>query len=71
MKADRNDEPARVTVLGHGVQASGHLARDVRRTRSHIGSVFQQFNLVGRLSVLTNVLVGKLGHAPYWRATSS
>lgn len=68
--ADRNTDPAAVIVLGRFVQTRGCLARDVRRTRSRIGSVFQQFNLVGRLSVLTNVLVGKLGHVPYWRGAA-
>src|SRR5262245_21975071 len=29
--------------------------------------VFQQFNLVGRLDVLTNVLMGRLGAVPSWR----
>lgn len=67
MAADRNDDPAYVMVLGREVQTCGFVARDVRRTRCRIGSVFQQFNLVGRLSVLTNVLIGKLGHVPYWR----
>jgi len=37
------------------------------RERRHIGLVFQQFNLVGRLSALENVLAGRLGHVPAWR----
>lgn len=37
------------------------------RERRRIGLVFQQFNLVGRLSALDNVLAGRLGHAPAWR----
>src|SRR5262249_50087479 len=28
----------------------------------------QQFNLIGRLDVLTNVLMGRLNHAPAWRS---
>ncbi len=28
--------------------------------------IFQQFNLVGRLDVLTNVLLGRLNHRPLW-----
>ncbi len=42
------------------VQSRGRIARDVRRVRAGVGVVFQQFNLVGRLPVLTNVLVGQL-----------
>ena len=37
------------------------------RARRRIGLVFQQFNLVGRLSALENVLAGRLGHVPAWR----
>ena len=37
--------------------------------RRSIGVVFQQFNLVGRMSVLTNVLLGNLGRIPAWRGT--
>jgi phosphonate transport system ATP-binding protein len=35
-------------------------ANTLRRIRSRVGMVFQQFNLVGRLSVVTNVLTGRL-----------
>lgn len=35
---------------------------DLRRLRRHIGMVFQQFNLVKRSSVMTNVLSGRLGY---------
>src|SRR5258706_13929173 len=30
--------------------------------------IFQQFNLVGRLDVLTNVLMGRLAEMPSWRS---
>ena len=53
-----------VRVLDHSVQNAGRIAGDVRKQRRQIGVVFQQFNLVGRLSVLTNVLMGVLGKAP-------
>jgi phosphonate transport system ATP-binding protein len=33
--------------------------------------IFQQFNLVGRLDVLTNVLMGRLNHTPSWRALTN
>lgn len=35
---------------------------NLRRIRSRVAMVFQQFNLVGRLNVLTNVLTGRLSH---------
>lgn len=37
------------------------------RARRSIGLIFQQFNLIGRVSALDNVLVGRIGHAPTWR----
>ena len=45
-------------------------ARDLRETRRTIGLVFQQFNLIGRLNALDNVLLGRLGSAPTWRVLS-
>ena len=33
--------------------------------------IFQQFNLVGRLDVLTNVLMGRLAEVPSWRSLRS
>jgi len=56
-----------VRVLGRPVQQGGRLARDVRATRTRIAAVFQQFNLVERLPVLTNVLAGALHRLPLWR----
>jgi phosphonate transport system ATP-binding protein len=57
-----------IEVNGRCVQKGGRIQRDVRRTRSGIGMVFQQFNLVDRLPVLVNVLVGRLHEMPWWRA---
>jgi phosphonate transport system ATP-binding protein len=41
--------------------------RTHQRARRRIAVVFQQFNLVKRLSALDNVLAGRLGHVPAWR----
>jgi phosphonate transport system ATP-binding protein len=57
-----------ILVNGRTVQSNGRLARNVRSVRSEIGFVFQQFNLVGRLPVMTNVLVGMLSRLPKWRS---
>ncbi|KAF0813876.1 Phosphate-import ATP-binding protein PhnC [Andreprevotia sp. IGB-42] len=57
-----------ISVFGKRVQENGKLARDVRSTRVQIGFVFQQFNLVGRLPLLTNVLTGMLHRVPAWRS---
>lgn len=61
------DKGGRVEVLGREVQAGGRLNRQVRKQRADIGYIFQQFNLVNRLSVLDNVLLGCLGRMPAWR----
>jgi phosphonate transport system ATP-binding protein len=50
-----------VDVVGHDMT---RLRRgELRQVRADVGQVFQQFNLVGRLSVLTNVLAGALHDA--------
>jgi len=49
------------------VQSGGKLARDIRGLRAQIGFVFQQFNLVGRLPVIVNVLTGLLYRTSLWR----
>ena len=66
MPGDR-DGKGRVSVHGRVVQSHGRIAHDVRGTRAGIGFVFQQFNLVGRMQVVTNVLAGNLGRMPFWR----
>ena len=50
-------------VLLRGADTN-HFARSQRR---QIAVVFQQFNLVNRLSALQNVLAGRLGYVPAWR----
>jgi len=64
--ADRGSGEVRV---GERVmQSDGRVAGDIRRLRGEVGFVFQQFNLVGRLSVMTNVLMGLLPRVPFWRS---
>ncbi len=57
-----------IKALGRVVQHDGRLMPDIRKQRSDIGFVFQQFNLVGRSTLLTNILAGHLGRTPSWRA---
>ena len=56
-----------VQILGRELQSGGRLAGDVRASRAKVATVFQQFNLVERLPVLTNVLAGALHRLPLWR----
>jgi phosphonate transport system ATP-binding protein len=46
------------------IQSRGHLSRQIRRLRQQFAVIFQQFNLVGRLDVMTNVLLGLAGRRP-------
>jgi phosphonate transport system ATP-binding protein len=62
-------EGGSVEVFGRSLQSGGCVAADVRAQRRHVGVIFQQFNLVGRLPVLTNVLTGLAAELPLWRAT--
>jgi len=57
-----------IYVGGRPVQNGGCLSHDVRDLRAGIGFVFQQFNLVGRLPVITNVMAGLLYEVPAWRS---
>jgi len=43
-------------------------SRELRIARRRIGMIFQEYNLVERLSVIENVLCGRLGYVPVWRA---
>lgn len=58
-----------INIHGQSIQSNGRLAREAREIRREIGVVFQQFNLVNRLPVLTNVLIGFLGRIGKLRGT--
>ncbi|UHS63527.1 phosphonate ABC transporter ATP-binding protein [Agrobacterium vaccinii] len=60
-------QKGRVEILDTVSQKGGRLTGYVKR--GAVSVLFQQFNLVGRLSVLTNVLIGLLGRVPRWRGT--
>lgn len=57
----------RITWDGRDVGAL--RGRGLRQWRRRCAMIFQQFNLIGRLDVLDNVLMGRLAHAPMWRST--
>lgn len=63
------DGASRVSIDGRVMQERGRLSRNAKSIRRDVGVIFQQFNLVNRLSVLMNVLCGLLGRTPVWRAT--
>jgi len=59
----------KILIFDKECQNSGRKTRDMTELRTEIGIIFQQFNLVGRLSLLTNVVVGRLGRISKWRGT--
>ena len=61
-------EPTSGSVYLNGEDVTRANPTQLRRVRRQIGMVFQQFNLVRRSSVLTNVLAGRLGYVPKWRS---
>jgi phosphonate transport system ATP-binding protein len=60
-------QPSQIAILGRPIQQNGRIVREVRSIRRDIGFVFQQFNLVNRLTVEANVLIGALARLPLWR----
>jgi phosphonate transport system ATP-binding protein len=61
-------EPTQGEILFEGRDLVKLDRRALREARRHIGMVFQEYNLVERLSVMENVLSGRLGYVSSWRA---
>jgi phosphonate transport system ATP-binding protein len=59
-------EPTEGQILWDGVDITAAGADQLRHVRRQIGMIFQQFNLVRRSTVLTNVLSGRLGYVNPW-----
>lgn len=66
-KADTGS--GKVILSGEVMQSGGKRTAAQRRARRDVGVIFQQFNLVNRLSLMKNVLAGRLGRVPGWRGT--
>jgi len=65
---NRLAEPSVGRILFEGVDVTALRGKDLRQWRARSAMIFQQFNLVGRLDVLTNVLMGRLAEIPSWRS---
>ncbi len=61
-------EPTSGQIIWDGVDITAASPAEMRKIRRNIGMIFQQFNLVKRLSVMTNVLTGRLGYVSQWRS---
>jgi phosphonate transport system ATP-binding protein len=57
----------RIEAFGETVQQGGKVTDAVRKARIRIGFIFQQFNLVDRLTLFTNAALGSLGRIGFWR----
>jgi phosphonate transport system ATP-binding protein len=64
-------EPSAGRIDFDGVDVTALRGRQLRLWRARAAMVFQQFNLIGRLDVLTNVLMGRLAVVSPWRALLS
>jgi phosphonate transport system ATP-binding protein len=65
---NRLTDPSEGRILFEGRDVTALSGAALRAWRTDCAMIFQQFNLVQRLDVLTNVLVGRLHHVPGWRS---
>ena len=61
-------EPTAGEILFDGRDLARLSGVALRHARRQIGMVFQEYNLVERLTVMENLLCGRLGYVPPWRA---
>lgn len=59
-------DPTEGKIFWDDIDITAASQTELRHIRRNIGMVFQQFNLVKRSSVITNVLTGRLGYANSW-----
>ncbi len=61
-------EPTSGKVFLNDLDLTGLSRGELRRARRRIGMIFQEYALVERLTVMENVLSGRLGYVPFWRS---
>jgi len=61
-------EPTSGSIELDGTEITTLRRRALRRTRRRMGMIFQEYNLVERLTVMENVLSGRLGYVSFWQA---
>ncbi len=61
-------EPTSGKVVLNGTDVTALSRHGLRRARRRIAMIFQEYNLVERLTVMENVLSGRLGYVSFWRA---
>jgi phosphonate transport system ATP-binding protein len=60
--------PTNGLVELNGIELTRLGSRGLRRARRLMGMIFQEYALVERLTVMENVLSGRLGYVPFWRS---
>lgn len=63
-------EPSSGSIVLNGVDLVKLRGKRLREARRKIGMIFQAFNLVNRLTVMENVLSGRLGYVSFWPAAA-
>ena len=61
-------EPTGGTVILNGTEITALGSRELRRARRRMGMIFQEYALVERLTVMENVLSGRLGYVGFWQS---
>ncbi|OUR75383.1 phosphonate ABC transporter ATP-binding protein [Alphaproteobacteria bacterium 46_93_T64] len=61
-------EPTSGTVTLNGENITSLGSRGLRTVRRKMGMIFQEYALVERLTVMENVLSGRLGYVGFWRS---
>ncbi|EXJ24433.1 Phosphonate ABC transporter ATP-binding protein [Alkalibacterium sp. AK22] len=61
---NRMVEPTVGSLKVNGKEVTQLKESQLRKLRTRIGIIFQDYNLIKRMSVLRNVMVGRLGHTP-------
>jgi len=61
-------EPTSGRVVLGGTDITALSRREIRLARRRMGMIFQEYNLVERLTVMENVLSGRLGYVSFWQA---
>jgi phosphonate transport system ATP-binding protein len=61
-------EPTSGRVVLNDLDVTALRRRELRKARRRMGMIFQEYNLVERLTVMENALSGRLGYVSFWRA---
>ncbi|WP_422039679.1 phosphonate ABC transporter ATP-binding protein [Roseibium sp.] len=65
---NRLADPSQGTIINDGQNVTALKGRELRLWRASCAMIFQQFNLVERMDVLTNVMVGRIAHTGFARS---